>query len=32
MSQKRDYAKESLEMHYEKKGKIEMVSTVALNS
>ena len=32
MSQKRDYAKESLEMHYEKKGKIEMVSTVSLNS
>lgn len=32
MSQKRDYAKESLEMHYEKKGKIEMVSAVALNS
>lgn len=32
MSQKRDYAKESLDMHYAKKGKIEMISTVSLNS
>ena len=32
MSEKRDYAQESLEMHYAKKGKIEVVTTVPVET
>lgn len=32
MSEKRDYAQESLKMHYEKKGKIEVVTTVPVET